>query len=89
MRDAQVGQLDPSRVSIAADPDGGKLIDGPIAAIVRYMRRFDLDMRSGQIQRSKIQSEPLALQTVLPESERSSSSDLRAIRDFYGLFNLI
>ena len=30
MRDDQVGQLDPSRVSIAADPDGGKLIDGVI-----------------------------------------------------------
>jgi hypothetical protein len=28
MRDAQVGQLDPFRVSIAADPDGGKLIAG-------------------------------------------------------------
>ena len=37
MRDDQVGQLDPSRVSIAADPDGGKLIDGAIAAIVRYV----------------------------------------------------
>jgi hypothetical protein len=30
MREAQMGQLDPSRVSIAADPDGGKLIDGPM-----------------------------------------------------------
>jgi hypothetical protein len=38
MRDAQLGQFDPSRVSIAADPEGGKLIDGDIAAIVRYMR---------------------------------------------------
>ena len=28
MRDDQEGQFDPSRVSIAADPDGGKLIDG-------------------------------------------------------------
>jgi hypothetical protein len=28
MRDAQVGQFDPSNVSIAADPDGGKLIEG-------------------------------------------------------------
>ena len=28
MRDDQVGQLDPSSVSIAADPDGGKLIEG-------------------------------------------------------------
>jgi hypothetical protein len=28
MRDDQVAQLDPSRVSIAAVPDGGKLIDG-------------------------------------------------------------
>jgi hypothetical protein len=30
MRDAQVGQLDPSRVLIAADPDQGKLIKGPM-----------------------------------------------------------
>jgi hypothetical protein len=28
--DDQVGQFDPSSVSIAADPDGGKLIDGAI-----------------------------------------------------------
>ena len=28
MHDDQKGQLDPSRGSIAADPDGGKLIDG-------------------------------------------------------------
>ncbi len=28
MHDNQVGQLDPSRVSIVADPDGGKLIEG-------------------------------------------------------------
>jgi hypothetical protein len=30
MRDDQVGQLDPSKVSIAAEPDGGKLIEGAI-----------------------------------------------------------
>jgi hypothetical protein len=30
MRDDQLGQLDPSRVSIAADPEGGKLIEGAI-----------------------------------------------------------
>jgi hypothetical protein len=30
MRDDQVGQLDPSRVSIIADLDSGKLIDGVI-----------------------------------------------------------
>ena len=38
IRDAQVGQFDPSRVSIAADPEGGKLMDGDITAIVRCMR---------------------------------------------------
>ena len=30
MRDDQVGQLDPSKVSIAAEPDGGKLIEGAL-----------------------------------------------------------
>ena len=35
MRDDQEGQFDPSRVSIAADPDGGKLIDGAIWSCYR------------------------------------------------------
>ena len=76
-RDDHVGQLDPSRVSIGADPDGGKLIEGAIVWCC-YRRLlcddFDLDMRSDQIQISKIYSEPLAMQTVRPESNRSSSS---------------
>jgi hypothetical protein len=37
MRDDQVGQLDPSSVSIAADPDGGKLIDGDIIYCYRRL----------------------------------------------------
>jgi hypothetical protein len=54
MREDQVDQLDPSRVSIAADPDGGKLIEGDIYYLLGLMRRFDLSMRSSQTQRSKI-----------------------------------
>ena len=37
MHNDQVGQLDPSRVSITTDLDGGKLINEAIAAIVRYV----------------------------------------------------
>ena len=68
MRDDQEGQLDPSRVLIAADPDGGKLINGAIWSCYRlgYMRRFNLDMRSGQIQRSKIVSDPLSVSNCSP-----------------------
>jgi len=36
MRDDQVGQFDPSKVSSFADPDGGKLIDGAIMSC--YLR---------------------------------------------------
>jgi hypothetical protein len=39
MRDAQEGQFGPFRVSIAADPDGGKLIEGPMM-LLRYMDIF-------------------------------------------------
>ena len=53
MCDDHVDQFDPSRVLIAADPDGGKLIEGAIC-YYDLMRRFDLEMRSSQIQRSKI-----------------------------------
>jgi hypothetical protein len=50
MREAQMGQLDPSRVSIATDPDGGKLIDGPICCYRKFYAMVDLDVRSSQIQ---------------------------------------
>jgi hypothetical protein len=46
MRDAQEGQLDPSRVSMAADPDGGKLIEGPM------LRGYDTMVCSGNEERS-------------------------------------
>jgi hypothetical protein len=73
MRDAQEGQLDPLSVSIAADPDGGKLIEGAIC--IGYLGDgLFLEMRSDQIQRSKIQTEPLALPTVHPESRWIQSS---------------
>ena len=35
MHDAQEGQFEPSRVSIADDPDSGKLIKGAIV-LLRY-----------------------------------------------------
>ena len=45
------------------------------------MRRFNLDMRSSQIQISKIQTVPQAFQTVPLDLIRSSSSDQRAMGD--------
>jgi hypothetical protein len=68
MRDDQVGQLEPSSVLIAAEPEGGKLIEGAICVGYCYAT-VNLDVRSGQIQGSKIQTEPLAFPTVLPESK--------------------
>jgi hypothetical protein len=77
MREDQDGQLDPSRVSIAADPDGGKLNEGDIYYSLYF--RFDATVVFWEWERSdpgsKISAEPLALQTVRPESNRSSLPD--------------
>jgi hypothetical protein len=48
-REDQDGQLDPSRVSIAADPEGGKLNEGAInSAKYRYIATDLVWLWSGQ-----------------------------------------